>query len=263
MSAFETSVSEVGDGVVNLRGYSLGDVMTSLSYTEGAFLSIFGRLPATGERVILDAVLNSLLDHGFVASTVSAARFIASGNPQLVPAVAGGLLACGSNTVSPQHSFEVLDQAEELRVAHGLTCAEAAEQIVDRYLSAGRRMPGFGHPTHKKSDFRADLLFAVARERGIAGPGVEQFTELHRAFTARTGKRLPINIDGAMAAVAKDLGWSAEQVVALAMISVLPGLIGHVIEELHNGKPLRHITDGTYTGEPIRSLPGRNGGGKR
>ena len=43
--------------------------------------------------------------------------------------------------------------------------------------------------------------------------------------------------------------------MALAMISVLPGLIGHVIEEIQNGKPLRHITDGAYTGEPLRPLP--------
>ena len=206
MSAFETSVSDVGDGVVNLRGYSLQEVMTSLSYTQGAFLSIFGRLPAEGERVILDTILNSLLDHGFVASTVAAARYIASGNPQVVPAVAGGLLACGSNTVSPQHSFEVLEQAEALRTEEGLNCAAAAERVVDDYLKAKRRMPGFGHPTHKSGDFRAQVLFEIARANGLAGLGIEQFTELHRAFATKSGKSLPINIDGALAAVGKDLG---------------------------------------------------------
>jgi citrate synthase len=255
MSEFETSISDVGNGVVNLRGYSLEDVMRRLPYSSGAFLTLVGRLPSKAEHRLLDAVLNSLLDHGFVASTITAARYVASGNPQLVPAVAGGLLACGSNTVSPQHSYEVLARAEELRAEQGLDSDGAAEVIVKEFTADGRRLPGLGHPTHKTSDFRSDVLFEIAIADGLAGSGVEQFLALQRAVKAKSGKHLPINIDGAMAALGVDLGWTAEQVVAFALISVLPGLIGHVIEELHGGRPLRHINDGSYTGEPIRSLP--------
>jgi citrate synthase len=255
VSEFETSISHVGDGVVNLRGYSLEEVMTRLSYTEGAYLSIFGRLPSDGERVITDAALNSLLDHGFVASTITAARYIASGNPQLVPAVAGGLLAAGRNTVSPEHSFAVLETADRLRAEEGLDYTQAAQRIVADFRARGQRLPGFGHPTHKRGDFRADVLFKVARDQGLSGTSVEQLTELNAVFTQVSGKILPINIDGALAAVGKDLGWTSRQVVALALISVLPGLIGHVVEEIEGGKPLRYITDGVYTGEPLRALP--------
>ena len=38
------------------------------------------------------------------------------------------------------------------------------------------------------------------------------------------------------------------------MLSVLPGVIAHVIEELEQGRPLRHITDGGYTGPELRPL---------
>jgi citrate synthase len=255
MTEFETAVSHVGNGVVNLRGYSLEEVMTHLPFSSGVFLSIIGRLPSAAEARLLDALLNSLLDHGFVASTITAARYIASGNPSLVPAVAGGLLACGSNTVSPQHSFDILERAAQLREGQGIGCAAAAEILVDEFVGARRRLPGLGHPTHKASDFRADVLFTIARESGLAGDAVEQFGELQRVLKEKSGKHLPINIDGAMAAVAFDIGWTAEQVVAFALMSVLPGLIGHVIEELHHGKPLRHITDGTYIGPAIRPLP--------
>lgn len=254
MSEFETSISDVGDGVVNLRGYSLEDVMTGLSFTEGIYLSIFGRLPNERERTVLDAALNSLLDHGFVASTITAARYIASGNPQLVPAVAGGLLACGSNTVSPEHSFAVLDEAARLRSDEGLDYEQAARCIVDDFRARKQRLPGFGHPTHKRGDFRAEVMFQVARESGLAGENVEQLAVLNRVFTEMSGKTLPINIDGALAAVGKDLGWTSRQVVALALMSVLPGLIGHVIEEIEGGKPLRYIKDGSYTGEALRPL---------
>jgi citrate synthase len=255
MNEFQTSVSEVNDGIVNLRGFSLEEIMTKLSFTEGAYLAIFGRLPSSEERQILDVVLNSLLDHGFVASTITAARYIASGNPQLVPAVAGGLLACGSNTVSPEHSVAVIERAIRLREDRNLSYTEAAEVVVDEVLSAGRRMPGLGHPTHKTSDFRADVLFATARKLGLAGVGVEQFSAIHQVFLAKSNRVLPINIDGALAALGVDLAWSAQQIVAVAMLSVLPGLLGHVIEEIGQGKPLRHITNGSYTGQPLGPLP--------
>jgi citrate synthase len=255
MTEFVTSVSDVEDGVVNLRGYSLEEVMRNLPYSSGAFLSIVGRLPTAAENSLLDALLNSLLDHGFVASTITAARYAASGNPQLVPAVAAGLLAAGSNTVSPQHSYEVLRRAEAVRAQRQVSAAEAAEVVLDEFISAKRRLPGLGHPTHKESDFRSDVLFEVARSQGLAGPAVEQFIALQKAFEARTGKHLPINIDGAMAAIGFDLGWTTEQVVAFAILSVLPGIIAHVIEEMTTGKPLRHIKDGSYAGPAIRPLP--------
>jgi citrate synthase len=262
MTEFRTRVSEVADGIVNLRGYSLRDVMCHLSYAEGAFLTIIGRLPTDPESRLVNAVLNSLLDHGFVASTITAARYIASGNPNFVPAVAGGLLAAGSNTLSPQHSFEVLERAASVRNASGGSAAVAAATVVAELRALGRRIPGLGHPTHKDSDFRADVLFALAEEVGLAGPAQSQLRAIHAEFVATTGKRLPINVDGALACIGMDLGWSADQTVAFALLSVLPGLMAHVIEEIDSGVALRHITAGSYEGDAVVPLPVRyeNGG---
>lgn len=256
MPTFHTRVSEVGPGSVNLRGYSLADVMRHLTYAEGSFLTIIGRLPTPEERRLVDVILNSLLDHGYVASTVTAARYIASGNPQFVPAVAGGLLAAGSNTLSPEHSYHLLESAAELRTAQGMDFAEAAREVVEGYVKERRRLPGFGHPVHKSSDFRSDIVFEFADSLGLAGDGIRQFAALHEAFVSITGKQnIPINIDGALAAVGSDLGWSSDQTVAFALLSVLPGLMGHVIEELSDGVPLRHIEDGDYIGKPEATLP--------
>ncbi|UKA60456.1 citryl-CoA lyase [Arthrobacter sp. FW306-2-2C-D06B] len=247
---FSTTISEVKEGEVNLRGYSLAEIMRETTYADGAFLSITGRLPSPAERRLVDAILNSLLDHGFVASTITAARYIASGNPQFIPAVAGGILAAGSNTLSPEHSYHLLEHTKELR--GGGTFDDGAERIVDEYVSSKRRLPGFGHPTHKTSDFRADILFELAAELGLAGDSVQQFQAIHAAFVRRTGKtNIPINIDGALAAIGCDLGWSANQTVAFAVLSVLPGLMAHVIEEIETGRPLRYIQDGDYIGKPM------------
>jgi citrate synthase len=246
MPEFTTHVSEVSAGAVNLRGFSLDAVMRKSSHTAGIFLTLIGRLPTPGEERLADAMLNSLLDHGFVASTVSAARYAASGNPQLVPAVAAGLLGAGSNTVSPEHTQRMLLCAAEMREA-GRSCAEAASVIVDEYAAAKQRIPGLGHPTHKDSDFRAVALFDIAAEVGVAGLGVEQLSEIHRRFQEASGRRnVPINIDGAFAAITYDMGWDVKQTVAFALLSVLPGVMAHVIEEIDSSVPLRYIENGVY-----------------
>lgn len=255
MAAFSTRISEVGPGTVNLRGYSLADVMRELSYTEGAFLTLVGRLPSAAETRLTDCMLNSLLDHGWVASTITAARYVASGNPQFIPAVAGGVLAAGSNTLSPEHSFHMLERAAQLREQENLDADGAAARVVAETRAAGRRLPGLGHPTHKDGDFRADVLFDLADELGLSGAAIGQIRAIHRQFVAITGKSsLPINIDGALAAVSMDLGLSYMQATALAVISVLPGLMAHVIEEISEGRPLRHITDGEYLGRALSKL---------
>lgn len=256
MSEFTTQISEVTGGSVNLRGYSLEDVMRRCTYAQGAHLAIIGRLPSAAEGRLLDAVLNSLLDHGFVASTITAARYVASGNPQFVPAVAGGLLAAGSNTLSPEHAYALIAEAERRRTEGGMDAERVAAALVHDYRAAGRRFPGFGHPTHKDGDFRADVLFDLASELGLAGEAVGLYRAIHREFVRQTGKTtIPINIDGALAAIGKDLGWSANQTVAFAVLSVLPGLMAHVVEEIDARRPLRYITDGEYTGAALRPLP--------
>jgi citrate synthase len=251
---FTTAVSEVREGAVVLRGYSLEEVMRRCSYTEGAFLAIVGELPTPAQQRLVDAILTSLLDHGFVASTISAARLVASGNPQMIPAIAGGLLAAGKNTLSPEHAANEITHALRLRDGQGLTTEEAAKLKVADFLTNRKRFPGFGHPTHKTSDFRTDVIFDLADEVSLAGDAIAMIRAINHEFASQSGKHLPINIDGGLAAVGLDLGWTANQTVAFAVLSVLPGLMGHVIEEIDNGVPLRHVV-GEYVGTDLRALP--------
>jgi citrate synthase len=257
---FRTAVSDVQDGAVVIRGYSQEEIMRTLPYAAATYLTLVGRLPTRAEARLTDAILTSLLDHGFVASTISAARYIASGNPQFVPAVAGGLLAAGENTLSPEHSYELVGHAQVLRREHGWTVEQTARAVVDEVRAAGRRFPGFGHPVHRGGDFRATVLFELAVELGLAGEATELYRAIHAEFVRQTGKTtIPINIDGALACLGMDLGFSAHQTVALALLAVLPGLMAHVIEEIESRVPLRYI-EGEYVGEPARTLPGTDDG---
>jgi citrate synthase len=47
-------------------------------------------------------------------------------------------------------------------------------------------LPGFGHPTHKTSDFRADILFELAAEVGLDGESIRQLRAIDKAFVAKT-----------------------------------------------------------------------------
>src|ERR1700680_2767829 len=157
MSEFRTAVSVVEPGRVLIRGSSQAEIIGKLPYADATFLTIFGRLPSASEARLTDAMLTSLLDHGWVASTVTAARYVASGNPQFIPAVAGGILAAGANTLSPEHSFRFIEAALSLTVEQGLSVAQAADKVASDAIASRRRIPGFGHPVHRDGDFRADI----------------------------------------------------------------------------------------------------------
>jgi citrate synthase len=68
---------------------------------------------------------------------------------------------------------------------------------------------------------------------------------------------LPLNIDGAIAAVCGDLGFDPELGNALFIIARTPGLIAHAHEERQRQRPMREVNskDSVYDGPPERRLP--------
>jgi len=255
MADFQTTISEVQEGRVIIRGYSHQEIMEQLSYAEATYLTLIGRLPSPEEAKLVNAMLNSLLDHGFVAATITAARYTASGNPSFVPSVASGLLAAGQNTLSPEHSYELIEHAMSIRDEQGLSDEEAAKVVIDEIRAEGKRVPGFGHPIHRDGDFRAIVLFELADELGLAGEATDLYRAIHAEFVRQTGKtNIPINIDGCLACLGLDMGFAAHHTVSLALLGVLPGLMAHVIEEIESPATLRWIRDGEYVGDDYRPL---------
>lgn len=260
MAEWSTKVSVVQENKVLIHGYSHEDIIGGIDYASGVYLTLKGRLPSRAEARMMDALLNSLLDHGFVAASVLAARYIASGNPQFIPAVAGGLLSAGSNTINPAHSAEFINSAYERMRREGLSVPEAAKAIVADVRASRRRIPGLGHPTHKGHDFRATKLKQIARECGFFDDKGFLYEAIHQEFQNVTGKHeIPINVDGMMACIMNSMGFTPVEITAVAALAVLPGIMAHVIEEMQEGKPLRHIRpeESAYSGAPERPLPKR------
>ena len=255
-----TQISRVMEGKVIIRGYSHEGLIGDYSYAEGVFLTLRGELPTKQEGAMMDAMLNSLLDHGFVAASVLAARYTASGNPQLVPGTAAGLLTAGSNTISPQHSAEFLDNAVKMMRDEKISMEEAAKRVVANVRAAKKRIPGLGHPTHKGDDFRARKLRQIAADNGFLGDKIKMFEAIHAEFLRSTGKSgICINVDGMLGAIMSEMKFRPMQMAAVALIAVVPGIMAHVIEEIEEGKPLRIVRDeeNDYLGQPERPLPKR------
>jgi citrate synthase len=81
-----------------------------------------------------------------------------------------------------------------------------------------------------------------------------------RVLAARaeeSSRALPVNVDGAIAAICADLGFAYELGNAIFLISRLPGLIAHAHEERSRQAPMRQIDpkDHQYDGSRSRRLP--------
>jgi len=90
----------------------------------------------------------------------------------------------------------------------------------------------------------------------IAGKYVEMARAMEKAVAESLGKKLPINVDGAIAAVLCELDFPPELANGFFIISRIPGLIAHIYEEYTRFKPMRriHPTDQEYDGADERHL---------
>jgi len=154
--------------------------------------------------------------------------------------------------------MQFLDRGLEL-VRGGAPYLEAARAIVERTIAAGEAVPGFGHRFHTR-DPRAARLFQMALELELEAEHIQMIraVELMLSGAERT-PALPVNIDGAIAAVCGDLGIPPPVANALFIISRVPGIAAQAQEERERQQPMRQIDpkDHWYDGPSERRLPER------
>ena len=101
--------------------------------------------------------------------------------------------------------------------------------------------------------------YCVGAERGWVfirheyGP---ERKKLESAIAETSGRKLPLNVDGAIAAVLTDLGIAPALANAFFMIARLPGLVAQAHEEQTRERPMRKIdpTAVSYDGPALRHL---------
>lgn len=232
-SRFKTELAAHDRDHIWIRGIDLAsDAMGARTFSEVVYLLVCGRLPETRELRLFDAVLVSLVEHGLTPSALVARVTYSVAPESLQGAVAAGLLGAGSVVLGSMEDCGRLLTEVQAKVASGRSRSQAIHGLVTEYRASGRRLPGIGHVIHTNGDPRASRLYDLAEECGYRGIFLETMEELAEVAEAVTGKRLPINVTGAVAAILLELGvpWRLHR--GFALISRSAGLVAHVGEEL-------------------------------
>ena len=222
---------------ITLLGHDLaGELLGNITFGELAYWLVAKRRPTGGQRAMFEAVLVALADHGFTPTAISARLTLLSAPDSIQGALAAGLLGGGSRFLGVTE-----DAANFLHAAIAdldtLPADEdgwdaVAGDIVAAARSAGRFVPGLGHPVHKQGDPRTPVMFQLARDNDVYGPHLELFAAVGRAHPAVLGTTLPLNGAGVCGAALADIAVPLGVVRGVALLSRCAGLLGHLAEEL-------------------------------
>ncbi len=254
---WRTAIGHPEDERIVVRGYDLSEMIGKVSFAAMVHLELTGELPGEGAERMIDTLFASFVEHGISPSTTVARFLSASGNP-IQTAIAGGLLTFGDIHGGAGEQFAKLMQEAVVEAdADGTALADAADALVAEARERRQPLPGYGHPQHSKGDPRSPALLAVADDTGVTGPHITLAREVERALAERIGRRLPLNIDGAMGAIISDLGFDWRLARAFVTTPRAMGLAAHALEELDREGGWRHIPmdEVTYDGEVDRRLP--------
>ncbi len=240
---WKTSLSAVEKNKILIRGYRVQDLMEHCTFGDMIYLTFRGEIPAGNEGRMIEMIMVSSTDHSFLAPSIDAARFAASGGVPLQASVAAGIISLGD------HHGGAIEQCSKLLQESVKSAAEAAE-IVAGFRERKQRVPGFGHPWHDR-DPRTQKLIAKAKEWNLAG----RHLELAEAIAAEL--QLPANIDGVISGIISDMGIAWQYGRAFFIIPRSVGLAAHAVEETTRERPFRAVDmkDVAYDGPPERDLP--------
>ena len=223
-----THISMAYPDRVEVRGMSLtDDLMGKVGFTDYFHLLLTGRLPDDNERFFLDLLLVAIAEHGMMPTNVAARMTLAADPRSLQGAVAAGILGAGPVLLGTTEEC-----ARLLAATH--ESGEDPAAVAQRMREAGEKVPGFGHPVHKPLDPRAERIFELAHERGVAGPHIALAEAFRGAVHEAWGKPLTLNISMPMAAVLLDLGFGPTIVKAIPILARTASLLGHLAEEQQN-----------------------------
>jgi len=255
MEAWRTSITEIDETNIRIRGYDIASLMQKQSFAGVVFLLHKGRLPTEGESRLIDAILIGVADHGPGSPSAATARLACSGNRKgLSSSIAAGVLAIGDEHAGAGEAcMAMIDAGIKRAKAESISLEAAAERAIDDAQSRKARLPGLGHRQHS-SDPRKEVLFGLAAQYGLAHDGVAFMTALEQAASKKI-KLLPLNIDGVLAAILYDMGFAPEFGKFIFIIGRVAGLTAEVAEELAREKPMHIHVPVAYDGEPPREIP--------
>ncbi|MGD9488641.1 MAG: citryl-CoA lyase [Calditrichaceae bacterium] len=251
---WKSAITKVEPNNLSVRGYKLDELMGKVSYAQMIYLLFKGDMPSENIGKMIESILVSSVDHGTTPPSVLSALTVASTGAPMNAAVAAGILSISKyHGGAIEDCMHILRQGMDLVKNDGQSFDAAAKSVIDDYQAIKKRLSGFGHRLHT-DDPRTKKLFKIADELGIAGDYVQMVNAFVKMLKMETGKSLPLNVDGAIAALLCEMDFDPMLANAFFMIARVPGLVAHVYEEKLRYKPMRkiHPTDVEYDGPDDR-----------
>jgi citrate synthase len=251
---WKSGITDVKEDSVRVCGYDIADLMKNAEFSEVVYLLYQSRLPSANEKRLFNALLIACADHGPKPPSIISARTVASGNPTAFEAaVAAGVLAIGDvHGGAGVHCMEMIASGLDSARTGSLSFRQAARLQVEQFVRDKKRLPGLGHRFHRK-DPRAESIFAIAGEEGLDGDGIQYLLEIE-AEADRQIRPMPVNVDGAIAAVLHDLDFPPMIAKAIFILGRVAGITAHVLEEVTEEKPMRFEPEVSYNGPGPRQI---------
>jgi citrate synthase len=253
---WKTSVTEVKPNSISVRGYPVDELMGRITFSQAIYLVLTGEMPSVEVGKLIDAIFVSSVDHGASPPSVLTARTVMSTGAELNSAVAAGVLAISRyHGGAIEEGMKLFSEIARRMDTKGLSEQDASQEVLLEMKEKNQRASGFGHRIHTQ-DPRTVKLFSLAEELGLAGKHIRIASAVEEALARQIGRPLPINVDGAIAAVLCDLDIPPEIGNAFFIIARVPGLVAHVHEEKNRMKPMRkiHPQDYEYDGPKKRKV---------
>ncbi len=259
---WSTSIIDIRPDVIRPRGIPIQELIGSASFPQMIWLMLRGELPTPAQARLLEAALVAAVDHGPQAPSIAIARMAVTCGVGLNGAMASAInVLDGVHGGAGEQCLALYRQAIE-QARSGDFDAAIERALAAQVAAHGKIVPGFGHRFHRTDPRAVKLLalVAAARDEGtVTGEHARVGAAIEAALQRRTGKPVPMNIDGATAVVYGELGFAPPLARGLFILSRSVGILAHAWEQSNQGHrikgPMPPAVPYTYTG------PGASGVG--
>lgn len=201
---------------------NLLDVATNKSFAQMIFELLSEKQPSPAEVRVFEFILNLSIDHGPDTPSGMAVIAAAKDGKTISEAVAAGVLQINdSHGGAIEPAMELLYKIKKQKLNIKI--------IVQEYIKEDKKIPGHGHRLYTDVDPRAQAIFAILEQEGLGNDFISIGKEIEGELARQKGKKLPFNVDGAIAVALCSFEWQPRLGKAVFIIARTPGLCGQFL----------------------------------
>lgn len=209
------------DGIPFFGDKNLLEISNKNSFAQTIYELISNSVPDEKQLKLFNLILNLSIDHGEeTPSAIETIKFAGQGK-SISESVAAGV-----NQINNTHGGAI-EPAMELIYEIEKNKLEIKD-VIQNLVDSNQKIPGFGHRIYEV-DPRTELIFKTATEFGLEQKYINIANEISNKLSLIKNKKLPTNIDGAIAAILCTFGWKPNLGKAVFIIARTPGLCGQYL----------------------------------